>query len=73
MKLTPWFRVIGQPPVRKGWYEYRGPGMYMTRAHWNGQFFETTDGANWWHLAEGFGDRWRGLAEKPKRGRQAKA
>jgi hypothetical protein len=67
MKRTPWFSVIKQPPVRHGWYEYRGPGMDMTRARWNGQFFETTDGANWWHLAEDDGDQWRGLAQPSER------
>ncbi len=58
---TPWFPVSIKP-VRDGWYEYRGWQLGTgLRARWNGTFFETWDGVNYWHLADCAGDEWRGL------------
>lgn len=65
-KRTPWY-PIRIKPVRVGWYEYRGWQLGTgLRARWNGTFFETWDGVNFWHLGDCAGDEWRGLTAPTK-------
>ena len=65
MKRTRWF-LVKTPPVRRGWYEYRGVVIPLRRLYWTGRVWQQVPRINngLWHLFEHEDDQWRGLTER---------